>query len=528
MNSIRNPVLKGFHPDPSILYHDGWFYIANSTFEWFGGVQISRSRDLSYWEPVGQALTRKSQLDMIGNPASGGIWAPCLTWSDGLFWLIFTDVKSWADGPFKDVHNYLVTAEHIEGPWSEPVYLNSSGFDPSLFHDTDGRKYLVNMEWDYRTNGSKQFSGILLQELDPKSKKLVGPIHKIWKGTSIGLVEGPHLYKKDGWYYLVCAEGGTEYDHAVSVARSRSITGPYETHPLNPLCTSRGRPDLYLQKAGHGSLCEGPEGQWFLAFLVGRPLPGTHRCVLGRETAIAPIQWKEDWPYLANGTNYPDAAFEVPWATQPQEQERIRYEFSSTQGKERFFKDFMSLRIPGEGALYSFSARPGYIRLYGKESPVSRHTQCVLARRQSAFEFSAETALEYNFNSFQQMAGLLYRYDEANWYYLRVTWDEQKKQHTLGILQMNNGAFSMPLQDEPVLPAHRVFLKLTVHFAEAQWYWSTDGKAWNPIGSAFDASILSDEYGGLGFTGAFVGISCQDMQGSKMYADFSYFYYKEH
>jgi len=527
MNSIQNPVLKGFHPDPSILYHDGWFYIANSTFEWFGGVQISRSKDLSYWEPVGQALTRKSQLDMTGNPPSGGIWAPCLTWSDGLFWLIFTDVKSWNDGPFKDVHNYLVTAEHIEGPWSEPIYLNSSGFDPSLFHDTDGKKYLINMEWDYRRSGSQQFSGILLQELDPQSKTLVGPIHKIWKGTSIGLVEGPHLYKKDGWYYLLCAEGGTEYEHAVSVARSRTLTGPYETHPQNPLCTSRGKVDLYLQKAGHGSLCEGPNGQWFLAFLVGRPLPGTHRCVLGRETAIAPVQWKNDWPYLANGTSYPDAAFVVPWSITPQEKEQTRYDFSSTQGKERFIKDFMGLRIPGEGSLYSFTERPGYLRLYGKESPVSRHTQAVLARRQTSFAFEAETCLEYHFNSFQHMAGLLYRYDETNWYYLRVTWDEENKRHTLGILQMDNGKFSMPLKEELFLTSTKVYLKLRVHQAQAQWYWSLDGKTWNTIGDTFDASILSDEYGGLGFTGAFIGIACQDMQGSRAYADFSYFSYQE-
>lgn len=527
MNSIQNPVLKGFHPDPSILYHDGWFYIANSTFEWFGGVQISKSKDLSYWEPVGQALTRKSQLDMTGNPPSGGIWAPCLTWSDGLFWLIFTNVKTWNNGPFKDVHNYLVTSEYIEGPWSEPVYLNSSGFDPSLFHDTDGKKYIVNMEWDYRKEGSQHFSGILLQELDPHSKQLVGPVYKIWNGTSIGLVEGPHLYKKDEWYYLLCAEGGTEYEHAVSVARSRTITGPYETHPQNPLCTSRGRSDLYLQKAGHGSLCEGPNGQWFLAFLVGRPLPGTRFCVLGRETAIAPIRWQDGWPYLTNGTSYPDASFEVPWIIKTQEKEKKWYDFATANGKEIFKKDFMSLRIPGEGILYSFSERPGYLRLYGKESPISRHTQCVIARRQSAFEFEAETCLEYKFNSFQQMAGLIYRYDEANWYYLRVTWDEQKKQPSLGILQMDNGIFSMPLKEEPVLGSSRVCLKLIVHFAQAQWYWSLDGSVWNAIGDVFDASILSDEYGGLGFTGAFIGMSCQDMQCSCHYADFSYFNYQE-
>ncbi|WP_304224652.1 glycoside hydrolase family 43 protein [Gracilinema caldarium] len=527
MSTVQNPVLPGFHPDPSIIYHDGWFYVANSTFEWFGGVQISCSRDLANWEPVCQALTKKSQLDMTGNPPSGGIWAPCLSWSDGLFWLIFTDVKTWNDGPFKDVHNYLVTAERIEGPWSEPIYLNSSGFDPSLFHDEDGKKWLVNMEWDYRKRGSEQFSGILLQELDPVQKKLVGPIYKIWKGTEIGLVEGPHLYKKDGWYYLMCAEGGTEYEHAVSVARSRAITGPYETHPHNPLCTSRGRPDLYLQKAGHGSLCEGPHGQWYLAFLVGRPLPGNKRCVLGRETAIAPVVWQNDWPYLANGTSFPDSSFTVAWTIDPPKKQHIHYDFSSQECKDLFYKDFMSLRIPADGSLYSFSERPGYLRLFGKESLVSRHSQALVARRQTSFSFEAETAIEFTFHSFQHMAGLIYRYDESNWYYLRTSWDEKRQQHTLGLLLMDNGKFSMPIVDEPLIPSHKVYLKLKVQKSDAQWFWSLDGSAWNQIGNTYDASILSDEYGGLGFTGAFVGMACQDLQGSSIYADFPYFVYRE-
>ena len=147
---ITNPILPGFHPDPSILRVGEDYYIANSTFEWFGGVEIHHSRNLADWEFVTRPLSTREYLDMKGNPASGGIWAPCLSFSDGLFWLVFTDVKSWNDGPFKDCHNYVTTASDIRGPWSAPVYLNSSGFDASLFHDDDGKKWYVNMEWDYR------------------------------------------------------------------------------------------------------------------------------------------------------------------------------------------------------------------------------------------------------------------------------------------------------------------------------------------------------------------------------------------
>src|SRR6476620_4261138 len=206
-STIRNPILRGFNPDPSIVRVGDDYYIANSTFEWFPGVQIHHSKDLVNWQLLTHPLTRTSQLDMLGNPSSGGIWAPDLSYADGLFWLIYTDVKSW-HGAFKDTHNYLVTAPAITGPWSDPVYLNSSGFDPSLFHDDDGRKWLVNMQWDYR-KGTNSFSGILLQQYSVAERKLVGPAKNIFKGTPLRLTEAPHLYRRGGYYYLLTAEGGT-------------------------------------------------------------------------------------------------------------------------------------------------------------------------------------------------------------------------------------------------------------------------------------------------------------------------------
>lgn len=205
MNMITNPILRGFHPDPSICRAGEDYYIATSTFEWFPGVRIHHSRDLVHWKPIQSPLTRTSQLHMEGNIDSGGVWAPCLSYDNGVFYLIYTDVKSRV-GAFKDTHNYLVTATNIEGPWSEPVYLNSSGFDPSLFHDEDGRKWLVNMIWDHR-KGKNRFSGIVLQEFSVQEHKLTGPAVNIFKGTELGLTEAPHLYKYKGYYYLLTAEG---------------------------------------------------------------------------------------------------------------------------------------------------------------------------------------------------------------------------------------------------------------------------------------------------------------------------------
>ena len=191
------------------------------------------------------------------------------------------------------MHNYLVTSKTITGEWSEPIFLNSSGFDPSLFHDDDGRKYLVNMLWDYRPSRNR-FAGIQLQEYSETERRLVGPREVIFTGTPIGFTEGPHLYKRNGYYYLLTAEGGTGWGHAVTLARSKFLTGPYELHPDGYILTSRDRPDAELQRAGHADLVETPNGETYMVHLCGRPLRNRGRCTLGRETAIQKMEWNED------------------------------------------------------------------------------------------------------------------------------------------------------------------------------------------------------------------------------------------
>ena len=215
---ITNPILPGFHPDPSICRVGGDYYIVNSTFEWFPGVPIHHSKDLKNWRLIGHALTRRSQLDLRGVTDSGGVWAPSLSHADGMFWLIYTNVRNTGMGrPFKDIRIFLTTAPDITGPWSDPIALDSIGFDPSLFHDDDGKKYLVNMEWDFRKDHYR-YAGIVLQEYDPATRSLTGARHKILHKENI-LTEGPNLYKHDGWYHLMLAEGGTGWNHGISAAR---------------------------------------------------------------------------------------------------------------------------------------------------------------------------------------------------------------------------------------------------------------------------------------------------------------------
>lgn len=532
--TLENPVLRGFNPDPSILRVGVDYYIATSTFEWFPGVQIHHSRDLVNWRVLPGPLSRTSQLDMRGNADSGGIWAPCLSHDGAQFYLIYTDVKGW--GPheaFKDSHNYLITAPHIEGPWSEPSYLNSSGFDPSLFHDSlehggDGRKWLVNMLWDHRA-GRSSFGGIVLQELDT-THTLKGPVHNIFSGTELGVVEGAHLYRKDGWYYLLTAEGGTGYQHAATLARSSSLLGPYEVHPHNPLLTSWRHPELELQKAGHASLVETQGGEWYMAHLCGRPLePGALDagfCNLGRETALQRLEWPQGgWPTLAGGTNLPQSRVPAPeLPPHPWPQRAARDEFDTlTLGPE-----WQSLRVPVDSGWLSLEDRPGFLRLCGRESPLSRHHQSLIARRLQAFEAQATTCLEFEPQHFQQMAGLIAYYDTRHWTYLRVSRDEVLGK-TLTLLASDAGIYSEPLEHEISIEGwERVYLRVQFQRQTYRFGYSPDGKSWSWLEPRFESLRLSDDYcGGLAFTGTFIGLCAQDLAGTRLHADFDFFEYLE-
>ncbi len=519
---IKNPILKGFNPDPSILRVGDDFYIATSTFEWFPGVQIHHSRDLVNWKLIKRPLERKSQLDMVGNPDSGGIWAPCLTYCDGLYYLIYTDTKYWLTEPYKISYNYIVTAPDIMGPWSEPVFLNSSGFDPSLYHDEDGRKWFVNMVWDHRKQNNR-FSGILLQEYDAEQQKLVGPVKNIFKGTELGLVEGPHLYKKDGYYYLVTAEGGTQYTHAVTVARSKSIDGPYELHPDKHLVTSIGHPEIALQKAGHGSLVETQNGEWYLAHLCGRPVDGEH-CILGRETSLQKCVWKDDgWIYLSHGTNQPIEEVEAPKGIelQPHDKDDWDGKFDS----EILDLNFQSLRQPCSEDWVSLKDRPGYLRLKGMEPTISNFRQSLLARRIQSLDIEVMTRVEFQPTTFQQMAGLIAYYDTQNHYYLRISHDDELGRN-LNILGTDAATSTEVLAEDVSIPDEgEVDLRLTLKGSDLQFYYKVGEGNWTAIGPVLNATILSDDYNNLGFTGAYVGMCCQDISGFRLPADFSEFKY---
>ena len=525
MSYIKNPILPGFNPDPSIIRVGDDYYIATSTFEWYPGVQIHHSKDLINWKLVARPLNRLSQLNMRGNPDSHGIWAPCLTYHNGVFYLIYTDVKS-IKGNYMDSYNYLVTTTDICGDWSDPVFLCSTGFDPSLFHDDNGTKWFVIAACNNSIDET-WFGGILLQQYNEAEKRLVGPVYKIFEGTELGCTEGPHLYKKHGYYYLLTAEGGTGLNHAVTMARSKKLTGPYEVDPQNPVLTSKLDPQNPLQKAGHADLVETDDGQIYMVHLCARPLGRTGRCILGRETAIQKVKWTEDnWLRLEDGCNKP--SFEVPSpgiSLHPWEDEPVREDFNT----DKLNIHFQTLRSPADESWLTLKERQGFLRLYGRGSLCSLFDQSLVARRQQAFCYTAGTVVEFEPENFKHMAGLVCYYNTENYYYLRITHDKTIGK-CIGIVACNNYNISYPVKKELDLNGwDKCFMKVIVEYDMLQFYYSKDGVNWNSIGPILDSSSLSDENCKVawGFTGAFVGICCQDLTGHGKHADFNYFDYEE-
>jgi xylan 1,4-beta-xylosidase len=530
MPVVQNPILPGFNPDPSIVRVGEDYYIATSTFEWYPGVQIHHSRDLANWHVIARPLDRAELLDMRGNPDSGGIWAPCLTYADGLFWLIYTDVKR-QQGSYKDVFNYLTTAPSIEGPWSDPVFLNSTGFDPSLFHDDDGRKWYLNMIWDHRI-GKQTFQGIALQEYDPQMQELVGASRNIFSGTELGLTEGPHLYKRNGWYYLLTAEGGTGLEHGCTLARSRDIWGPYELHPQKHIITAKDAPLHPIQKSGHGDIVDTPDGKPYLVFLLGRPQTQKRRSILGRETGIAECEWREDdWLYVKGGP-LPPIETEVPGTVDETAfmAEKV-YAFAPDAPLDT---DFQWLRTPQPKRIFSLTARPGALRLYGREAIGSWFEQALVARRQTHFDYTASTVLEFSPHNEREMAGLTAYYGRHAFVYLHISADTDGTRQLLlkGAMADNRGGHLTYLCDPITLPpTGAVELAVEMRNARLQFsYAAKPGDERVAIGPNIDGSILSDEasvaVGGGGFTGTFVGMAAQDLNGRALPADFLEFRYK--
>ncbi|MFG2824171.1 family 43 glycosylhydrolase [Kitasatospora sp. NPDC048365] len=524
---IRNPVLPGSHPDPSILRVGDDHYLATSTFEWFPGVRLHHSTDLVDWRPLGGALTDARLLDLTGCPDSAGVWAPNLSYADGLFHLVFSNVSSYTGG-FTDCPNLLVTAPAIDGPWSDPVPLHARGFDASLFHD-GADSWLLNLVHDWRP-GYGGSAGLEATRYDRAARRLVGgPTPLELLPPRAGWIEGPNLYRRGPWYYLLTADGGTGWEHRVTVARSRALAGPYERDPHGPLVTARDRPDLPLQKAGHGSLMEAADGRWWLAYLVARPLGRRGPCVLGRETALAPVEWTADgWPRVPTGLPATAVHLTTPPTGRPDPHPHPQQPDRDDFDRPTLGPAWSTLRRPATADWLSLTERPGRLRVRGGRSPQSLVGPSLVARRMTAPRCSFTAEVEFRPRSFQQLAGVTAYYNTLNWYFLHVTADDAGRR-VLRLASSDRGAVRFEEAADAVLADDAVpRLGVDVDGGELRFRHRVDA-AWRPFGPVLDATVLSDEHAeqiehgvirAMGFTGAFLGLWVWDLTGGALPADF--------
>jgi xylan 1,4-beta-xylosidase len=388
----------------------------------------------------------------------------------------------------------------------------------------------VNMLWDHRP-GNNRFAGIVLQEYSSQEAKLVGERVNIFKGTPLGFTEAPHLYKRSGWYYLLTAEGGTGWGHAVTMARSRNIAGPYELHPDIYILSARLRPDCELQRTGHADLVETQNGETYMVYLCGRPLPNRGRCTLGRESAIQKMAWgDDDWLRTIDGRGIPTLQTPAPIFSD--------YRFKPSSDREDFDStelpiDFQWLRSPWPGEIFSLTARPDHLRLFGRETIGSLFRQSLVARRQQSHCVSVATVVEFEPKHFQQCAGLVCYYNSSKFHYFHISHDETLGKHlrvmTCTPDSPQTDSFTPSVKIPNGKPVH---LRVEIDYERLHFAFRVEGvdNDWRWLPHLFDASILSDEATAPGqpnFTGAFIGMACQDMAGTAHPADFDFFEYRE-
>lgn len=492
---FSNPILKGFHPDPSICRVGGDYYLVNSSFQYFPGVPISHSRDLVHWETIGYCLNRPSQLQLPHARSWSGIFAPSIRYHNGTFYMITTNCS------YKG--NFYVTSKNPAGPWSDPIWVDQGGIDPCLFFEGDKAYYVGT------TDGA-----IRLFEIDIQTGKRIGEVHTIWGGTGGRYPEGPKLYKKDGYYYLMIAEGGTEYGHKETIARSRNLTGPYEGDPANPILThiNQNAESSPIQGVGHADLVQAEDGSWWIVCLGFRPQSYNHH-LLGRETFLAPVVWEANkWPVVnGNGT----ISLDMKCATLPTvtfKEPPTRDDFT----EEKLGYDWNFLENPVEEN-YSLTARKGFLRLKASTIPLGGEmSPTFVGRRQQDIRFCATTAMDAGGLKEGAEAGVTvymeggYHYDfavvrEGGKYVLRVTYHLSMLRHS---------------EKDVTLKGQNVFLRVNGTNDYYAFEYSEDGKSYQEVGK-MDTRFLSSETA-AGFTGIYLGMYAYDGKMQNSYADIDF------
>ena len=504
---FKNPVIPGFNPDPSICRVGNDFYLVTSSFEYFPGVPLYHSRDLVHWRLTGYVLSRDSQLDVRKSKSSGGIYAPTLRHDGQRFYMVTTHIDGGG--------NFYVTAERPEGPWSDPIWLDRDGIDPS-FSFIDGTAY-------YTRNGKgSDFDHPLIYQgtLDPKARKIRVKPEPLWPGTGGIWPEAPHLYQRGEYFYLMHAEGGTAYDHSEIMVRSRSPFGPFEVCPHGPILGHRARKDHPIQATGHADLVDLPNGDTWAVFLAIRPKSGRHHH-LGRETFLAPVTWTKDgWPTIGNHghveLDMPGPALEpAPFPAPP-----ARDDFDAP----TLALNWNFVRNPNPDD-WSLRARAGHLRLVGsKVSLDDLGRPALVARRQEHFEFRARTRLDFEPNRKNEEAGLAVRANEDFYAAIAITRGSSGREAALRTRILGQST----LRSNTPLDAGPVELEVTASATTYEFFVDVGGKR-RSLGTLAAKELATEKiwrprhnY----FTGAFVALYASgNGKRSSTPADFDWFEY---
>ncbi|RZV35062.1 MAG: glycoside hydrolase family 43 protein [Chromatiales bacterium] len=500
--TFSNPIIPGFAPDPSIVRVGDDFWLVNSTFEYFPGIPIYHSTDLVNWELVNYALTRPSQADLATLKSSDGIHASTIRYHDGTYYIITTNN---IDG---NMLNFVVTASDPRGEWSEPQVLDGApGIDPSLFFDDDGRAWYVG-NW---IPPDPEFPGqaeIWLQEVDIGAMKLVGDRHFLWRGCCGGVwAEGPHIYKRDGWYYLLISEGGTSFDHAMAIAISKDITGPYRSNARNPVLTHRHLSyDYPISGVGHADLVELEDGRWYAVALGWRLVDGKYG-ILGRETFLVPVTWEEEpyawkaeklqWPVFSPVTGKVELEYPTPFGNRARVND---YRFRDDFVESDLAPEWNFRRTPVQGVA-TVDVHAGELRLRLMPAAIGARQQYAFTGiRQRHFEFEALTRMTLESDQPAAEAGMALIMNDRSALLFTLT--------ASGELQVtHNREGDTERLATTGFEGREVFLKVIADYLSLGFYYSADAESWQTLVEGIDGSMLAPErIGGYNYTGVYVGL----------------------
>jgi xylan 1,4-beta-xylosidase len=496
---FKNPVRKGMYPDPSVCRVGQDYYLVNSSFEYFPGLPVSHSRDLIHWETIGHALSRPSQLFLDSTiQKSDGIWAPTIRYHEGIFYIVYT-LASDRSTRFR---NYVVTAQKPEGPWSEPVLLTDEkvqGIDPSLFFD-EGGKCWFTMNYPKKGAVHPRQNVIRMVEFDYRNLRLAkDTAYDLWDGflKEFSIMEGAHLYKKDGMYYLLAAEGGTGTGHCVTLATSKSLFGPYQGVWKNPVLTHRNLPEDHpITSTGHADLVDTPSGEWWMVLLGVRPY-GPNLYNTGRETFLVPVRWEDNWLFVNNENGRVNLLEKKPDLPEgPNPKDSFREDFENPQ----ISPDWNGIRTPS-GSFYSLSARKGYLRLKLLPGQLNRPEHCsFLGKRITGTHFEIQTKIDFRAKSAGEQAGLVL-IQNFRWNFKMVL-EGVGPERKICLYETNNGVERL-VASNPV-GAKEVTLKVESNGPLCHFYFSEIPGTWVPLALDQNGKILSTAKAG-GFVGAYAG-----------------------